>query len=169
MERMVLIHCAVGKTKCDLRGYISSEVTLPSAQSRIFQVESDDCGLGLTKRRSQKKIFINERSAILVAFSNLPPSILIYPLIWKTHSLGETKVRVSTSAEQIGPARLLASKMKGKAADNQDECHCYKINTSWSANPLNPDISLPILHTVLHTFPMLLRRRICLTVNTFST
>ena len=68
MERMVLIHCAVGKTKCDLRGYISSEVTLPSAQSRIFQVESDDCGLGLTKRRSQKKIIYKQKECDTCGF-----------------------------------------------------------------------------------------------------
>ena len=35
-------------------------------------------------------------------------------------------------------------------------------------NPLHPNISLHILHTVLYTFPMVLKRRICLTVTSFN-
>ena len=34
-------------------------------------------------------------------------------------------------------------------------------------NPLNPSINIHILDTVLHTFPMILMRRICLTIKTF--
>ena len=35
-------------------------------------------------------------------------------------------------------------------------------------NPLHPNISLHILHTVLCTFPMVLKRRICLTITNFN-
>ena len=31
-------------------------------------------------------------------------------------------------------------------------------------NPLHPNISIDILHTVLYTFPLVLIRRICLTI-----
>ena len=34
-------------------------------------------------------------------------------------------------------------------------------------NPLHPNISMHILHTVLYTFPKVLTRRICLTVKSF--
>ena len=33
-----------------------------------------------------------------------------------------------------------------------------------SLNPLHPNISVHILHTVLHTYPKVLMRRICLTI-----
>ena len=36
-----------------------------------------------------------------------------------------------------------------------------------SLNPLNPNIRLHILHTVLYTFPKELTRRICLTIKSF--
>ena len=35
-------------------------------------------------------------------------------------------------------------------------------------NPLHPNISLHILHTVLYTFPTELKRRICLTITSFN-
>ena len=35
-------------------------------------------------------------------------------------------------------------------------------------NPLHPNISMHILHTVLYTFPKVLTRRICLTIKSFS-
>ena len=35
-------------------------------------------------------------------------------------------------------------------------------------NPLHPNISMHILHTVLYTFPTVLTRRICLTIKSFS-
>ena len=35
-------------------------------------------------------------------------------------------------------------------------------------NPLHPNISMHILHTVLYTFPRVLTRRICLTIKSFS-
>ena len=34
-------------------------------------------------------------------------------------------------------------------------------------NPLHPNISIHILHTVFHTFPNVLRRRICITIKSF--
>ena len=34
-------------------------------------------------------------------------------------------------------------------------------------NPLHPNISMHILHTVLYTFPVVLTRRICLTIKGF--
>ena len=34
-------------------------------------------------------------------------------------------------------------------------------------NPLHPNISMHILHSVLNTFPKLLTRRICLTIENF--
>ena len=34
-------------------------------------------------------------------------------------------------------------------------------------NPLKPNISMHILHTALHTFPKMLTRRICFTINNF--
>ena len=34
-------------------------------------------------------------------------------------------------------------------------------------NPLHPKISMPILHTALHTFPNVLTRRICLAIKSF--
>ena len=34
-------------------------------------------------------------------------------------------------------------------------------------NPLHPNISMHILHTVLYTFPNVLTRRICLTIEKF--
>ena len=35
-------------------------------------------------------------------------------------------------------------------------------------NPLHQNISMHILHTVLHTFPDVLARRICLTIKSFD-
>ena len=41
-------------------------------------------------------------------------------------------------------------------------------NHDWSKlNPLHPNISMHILHTVLYTFPMVLTRRISLTIQSF--
>ena len=34
-------------------------------------------------------------------------------------------------------------------------------------DPLHPNISIYFLHTVLYTFPMVLTRRICLTIKSF--
>ena len=42
-----------------------------------------------------------------------------------------------------------------------------KIDMKASFNPLHPNISMHILHTVLYTFHKVLRRRICLTIRTF--
>ena len=42
-----------------------------------------------------------------------------------------------------------------------------KIDMKVSFNPLHPNISMHILHTVLYTFHKVLRRRICLTIRTF--
>ena len=50
-------------------------------------------------------------------------------------------------------------------------------NGAWSCaeilpglvNPLHPNIGVHILHTVLYTFPLLLERRICLTIGYFLT
>ena len=42
-----------------------------------------------------------------------------------------------------------------------------KFDMKASFNPLHPNISMHILHTVLCTFPKVLRRRICLTIRTF--
>ena len=42
-----------------------------------------------------------------------------------------------------------------------------KFDMKASFNPLHPNISMHILHTVLYTFPKVLRRRICLTIRTF--
>ena len=41
--------------------------------------------------------------------------------------------------------------------------------TAWNlfVNPLHPNISMHILHTVLNTFPKVLTRRICLTIYSF--
>ena len=36
-----------------------------------------------------------------------------------------------------------------------------------NVNPLHPNISMHILHTVLYTFPNLLTGRICLTIKSF--
>ena len=34
-------------------------------------------------------------------------------------------------------------------------------------NPIHPNISMHILHTVLYTFPWVMRRRVCLTIKSF--
>ena len=34
-------------------------------------------------------------------------------------------------------------------------------------DPLNPNINIYILHTVIHTFPKVLTRRTCLTISSF--
>ena len=49
----------------------------------------------------------------------------------------------------------------------------HKANNQFKAewfffNPLHPNISLHILHTVLYTFPTELKRRICLTITSFN-
>ena len=40
-------------------------------------------------------------------------------------------------------------------------------HNSISINPLYPNISIHILHTVLYTFPKVLTRRICLKLKSF--
>ena len=37
-----------------------------------------------------------------------------------------------------------------------------------AVNPLHQNISMHILHTVLHTFPDVLARRICVTIKSFD-
>ena len=44
--------------------------------------------------------------------------------------------------------------------------HCIQILLS--LNPLHPDISMHILHTVLYTFPKVLTGRICQKIKSFS-
>ena len=41
---------------------------------------------------------------------------------------------------------------------------CLNIIIHYDFNPLHPNISMHILHTVLHTFLKDLKRRICLTL-----
>ena len=43
--------------------------------------------------------------------------------------------------------------------------HCLVHETA--INPLQPNISMDILHTVLYTFPKVLTKRICLTIKSF--
>ena len=43
----------------------------------------------------------------------------------------------------------------------------FPLSGSCSVNPLHPNISRHILHTVLNTFPKVLTRRICLTIKSF--
>ena len=45
-------------------------------------------------------------------------------------------------------------------------CWCTGLYKHY-VNPLNPNISMHILHTVLHTFPKVLTRRICPTFKRF--
>ena len=47
--------------------------------------------------------------------------------------------------------------------------HYYLSANIWKAffNPLHPEISMHILHSVLHKFPKVLIRRICLTIKSF--
>ena len=44
---------------------------------------------------------------------------------------------------------------------------CKQENINQNRNPLHPNISIHILHTDLSTFPVLLTRRICLTIFSF--
>ena len=46
-------------------------------------------------------------------------------------------------------------------------CDIVTVNQN-SFNPLQPNISMHILHTVLYTFPKVLTRRICLIIKSFS-
>ena len=59
--------------------------------------------------------------------------------------------------------------------DRQNKKKCICLERTWLiiivlcdsgvvCNPLHPHISMHILHTVLHTFPEVLMRRICLTI-----
>ena len=41
------------------------------------------------------------------------------------------------------------------------------LGVPYGVNPLQPDIGMHILHTVLYTFPKVLTRRICLTIKSF--
>ena len=41
------------------------------------------------------------------------------------------------------------------------------LHVLWTLNPSHPDISMHILHTVLFTFPNVMKRRICLTIKRF--
>ena len=45
--------------------------------------------------------------------------------------------------------------------------HCSSHKNTWWVNPLHPNISIHILHTVLYTFPKVLTRRICLPIKSF--
>ena len=52
--------------------------------------------------------------------------------------------------------------------------HTKEFSVGWGKvlakpilNPLHPNISMHILHTVLYTFPKMLTRRICLTIKSF--
>ena len=44
---------------------------------------------------------------------------------------------------------------------------CKQENINQNRNPLHPNISIHILHTDLSTFPVVLTRRICLTIFSF--
>ena len=73
------------------------------------------------------------------------------------------------------------SSSTGSEGEQDDEgfCFCFLIKISNTflthsinlivrqtlINPLHPNIRIHILHTVLYTFPKLLTRRICLTIN----
>ena len=48
--------------------------------------------------------------------------------------------------------------MGQRLGSNWQEMHKNHIN------PLRPNISIQILHTLLYTFPLVLTRRICLTI-----
>ena len=43
------------------------------------------------------------------------------------------------------------------------------VSANWNVNTLHPNISMHILHTVLHTSPLLLTRRICVLVKSVFT
>ena len=43
------------------------------------------------------------------------------------------------------------------------------VSANWNVNTLHPNISMHILHTVLHTSPLLLTRRICVLVKSVLT
>ena len=43
----------------------------------------------------------------------------------------------------------------------------HLLNVFLNTNPLHPNISKNILHTVLYTFPEALTRRICLKIKSF--
>ena len=47
---------------------------------------------------------------------------------------------------------------------SNDRMVAGKMSTPSLVNPLHPNISMHILHTVLYTFPKRLARRICLTI-----
>ena len=46
-------------------------------------------------------------------------------------------------------------------------CQTFHMIKQIYLNPLHPNISMHILHTVLYTFPKELTRRICLTIKDF--
>ena len=56
---------------------------------------------------------------------------------------------------------LPLSKWSGGHPTSRQKC-CHK-----SLYPLHPNISMPILHSVLYTFPTVLTRRICLKIKSF--
>ena len=43
----------------------------------------------------------------------------------------------------------------------------FKLSNFTDLNPLSPKINMHFLHTVLHTFPMVLLERICSNITTF--
>ena len=73
-------------------------------------------------------------------------------------------VRSDTDAE----ISLVIQLAKEAGAYDAVECtHWADGGTCININPLHPNITIYILHTVLYTFPKVLTRRICLTIKSF--
>ena len=57
--------------------------------------------------------------------------------------------------------------MKVQGTSLSIQISCYFSKQYFLFNPLHPNISMHILHTVLYTFPKVLTRRICLTIKSY--
>ena len=77
----------------------------------------------------------------------------------------KTDVKISTQMDRCSCDHQRALKCLIILMEESDE----EVMRKQLQNPSNPDISMRILHTVLHTFPMVLTQRICLTIKTFFT
>ena len=67
---------------------------------------------------------------------------------------------------RVRVSREVSSKM-GKGANLSSLLKYRCLLNRGSFNPLHPNISIHILHTVLDTFPKVLKRRICITIKSF--
>ena len=73
---------------------------------------------------------------------------------------------ISYTYGRLNPRNVHTYTKKNKKQKKQQQKKNTRIINS-PPNPLHPSISMQILHTVLYTFPVVLTRRICLTIKGF--